>query len=595
MFLRTYFLMVAFTGCTPFPFFVKEQRSITLSQTSWLSVYSLDLDEFRYDLRRINTSITYLKSQVSRFTAIPFSGNLILKLQEEIDLIEHDASLYQAQVDNLLSLTTISHKARRGLFNAVGTVQKCLFGTVDDDDRQEIFSRLGQLDKTNDALLNTNEAQIHVLADLDHRISNTSKVVDDIIAKAKTITGLLISTNMTSINSRFEYLTHVLVIQSAFREILLSLGEAKFSLLDFTQALQESYANHLSYNLVSPGTLLRTLLTIQSKAKPHLVLPYSPLLEFLPSFYQIIKVHTLLTRSTLQIVLHIPLVRRGDHPYNLFQIYPIPVFHPSLNRWLLFTVPLDIIGINNVSHLYFLSSSSSFDCSSDLCSPDDIVLRTFNHTSCSLSIIRNDTSNIRDLCKREVFASPNKLIIFKVTGGWIFSTSEPVNYTLACPLKTGTYNISSYTFNGTGLVSLDRGCSIHSDDYVLYALEAADEIRENLISHHNVSLSYLLSPDENITLSEDLNITMSMFDNLVLHDKSDAVELSVLLQQVKIAKRDKLFRDSVTYGGPGLLFVLVSCLLAFCLWKCRSRRGAQKELTIMLNSQPPAPTTSASQ
>ncbi|KAI5703355.1 hypothetical protein M8J76_012450 [Diaphorina citri] len=86
-----------------------------------------------------------------------------------------------------------------------------------------------------------------------------------------------------------------------------------------------------------------------------------------------------------------------------------------------------------------------------------------------------------------------------------------------------------------------------------------------------------------------------MFDNLVLHDKSDAVELSVLLQQVKIAKRDKLFRDSVTYGGPGLLFVLVSCLLAFCLWKCRSRRGAQKELTIMLNSQPPAPTTSASQ
>lgn len=54
--------------------------------------------------------------------------------------------------------TLIPHRHRRGLFNFVGTIHKWIYGTMDNDDRQEIEDHLKTIDTNNhNIILNSNQ------------------------------------------------------------------------------------------------------------------------------------------------------------------------------------------------------------------------------------------------------------------------------------------------------------------------------------------------------------------------------------------------------------------------------------------------------
>lgn len=344
------------------PFYYEELRDITISETSWFTIYNIQLDSLRYDYESINVTIQCLKNDISKINESQVNNHLLLKLKQELELLEDDAKSYHSHLDNLLSLMlNPTQKSKRGLFNVVGTIHKYLFGTADDDDRQTIFGKLDFLERQSNSMLNNNEAQVQIMTHLDHRISNNTLVFNELIDKAKFLNHLLVSANRTEENRKIDQLFSPQEIESTFRELLLLLGEAKFSLLEFTQALQESYSNHLSYNLVRPQALMKALHNIELKASAHLNLPFIVNIDNLPSFYQLIKVHTVTNKYTLKIILQIPLVHKGDYTFLLLKMHPLPIYHSNIKKWIIYGLKKNLIAINNNTGLYFLTSSEEIN------------------------------------------------------------------------------------------------------------------------------------------------------------------------------------------------------------------------------------------
>uniref|UniRef100_A0A8D8X3W9 Envelope fusion protein n=1 Tax=Cacopsylla melanoneura TaxID=428564 RepID=A0A8D8X3W9_9HEMI len=584
-----YCLLTTLASTMAFPFFVEKDRSITIAHTSWLTVYSLNLDSFRYDIAQINNTLTLLRNKISKVHSTNHSEHLIGKLKEELSLLESEVSKYNEQIDNLLNLSPESTRSRRGLINAVGTLSKYLFGTADDDDRQQIFTKLNMLDKSNDMILNTNEAQIQVLTHLDHRISNNSKVINEVITKAKALTSLLISYNITNQNSEIQTIYQFLFTQSTLRELLLLLGDLKFSILEFTQALQQSNTNHLSYNLINPTTLIKNLAQIKNKAPPHLTLPYPITADSIHQYYSIISVHTLKVDNQIKIVLRTPMIYKGDQTYTIHKIYTIPVFNTHLDKWISYKPLENIIAINNKTQLYFTTTDSSLrqECgTSEICSLDEIILHTFNHHTCELSITLNDTKHIYKLCTREIFSTDYDLSVIKTKTGWLYSTKRPINYTLDCPRRPNTRSISTHTLEKVGFIKIDVGCTLRTSDLFLLATDTPGFIDANLTYLNTLSPSHIITQDEHLALSEDLNITLNVFNYLQSSDQSDALQLTTLLEQVRQAKREKLILEASKYGGTGIVMSIIIITSVICVIKCFSKNTTKKELTVMLQTAP---------
>ena len=534
--------------------------------------------------KKIKETMATLKSQINNLHSDHLTKPLQIKLIEEINLITKDVSLYSTELQDFLLLTSVpKSKDKRGLFNAIGTFQKYLFGLADDDDRQTIYSKLSMLDKTNDQLLNNNEAQIQIITSLDHRISNNTKVINEIIRKAQTITNALIASNITEQNKQFEKIYKFLNAQSTLQEILLLLGEIKSSLQTFSQSLQQSYTNHLSYNLIGPNILLKNLLNIKKKAPKHLELPLPLRSDTIYSFYPIIKVHTLLQDQKLIIILDIPMLNEGNQIYKILKIFPIPIYHPHIKRWLTFKLPENTLAINFDSRLYFTLPDNALESecdNSNICTFKSVIINTFQHQTCPLSIIRNETNNINSLCHREIFNTPNNIIVTKLNkAAWLYSTKEPVKYNLTCLTNS---SVNSSTFNATGTFTLNPGCYIETNDFLLQSPEIGSNTN-NLTLIQHISISNIISNEENFTLTEDPNITSSLFNDMIITDKSNEIQLTALLQQIRNAKREKQLLKISTYGGS-IVIILIIILISLCLLcKFRSRQIVQRELAVMLN------------
>lgn len=92
--------------------------------------------------------------------------NVISALESNIadlNLIE-EKGILSTELESLkhMTQTIIPHRHRRGLLNIVGTGFKWLYGTMDDDDRQNIEEHLKVIDENNHNVMINSNKQVHV-------------------------------------------------------------------------------------------------------------------------------------------------------------------------------------------------------------------------------------------------------------------------------------------------------------------------------------------------------------------------------------------------------------------------------------------------
>lgn len=123
-------------------------------------------------------------------------------------------------------------RQKRGLLNIGGTVQKWLFGVMDDSDRQNILQHLINHQENNHQIINTINQQININDNIQKSINNLKETIIDDREK---ITNTLNNINTYNNELRNEILYHDQIIKLKFLNdkidiILDSIASARYKL-----------------------------------------------------------------------------------------------------------------------------------------------------------------------------------------------------------------------------------------------------------------------------------------------------------------------------------------------------------------------------
>lgn len=113
------------------------------------------------------------------------------EIQETINAIDDNAKILLLNLDPIIKkeleairakLSIIQpkgpHRARRGLANIIGSAQKWLFGTMDDEDRQTITEHLKTLEENTDNSIGNLNKQISINSNLSESINHLKDIIE---------------------------------------------------------------------------------------------------------------------------------------------------------------------------------------------------------------------------------------------------------------------------------------------------------------------------------------------------------------------------------------------------------------------------------
>lgn len=129
---------------------------VEIINTTSILLHVINIREVRNILHNISENIQYLDI------------HSIQILQNEIDLIN----------SKIQTLIPKGHRDRRGLINAGGRLYKWLFGTMDDDDRQEISEHLSIIDQNSHNSINTLNKQIIINNSINKSLEHLKVAVE---------------------------------------------------------------------------------------------------------------------------------------------------------------------------------------------------------------------------------------------------------------------------------------------------------------------------------------------------------------------------------------------------------------------------------
>lgn len=145
---------------------IESNNGFTIIQTDIMTIpvtfnYTLHVVELN-DLENLLISIT---QSISELNNTQWSAPLDLDVQK----IQ----------DKLLTLHTNPHSInKRGLFNAIGTINKWICGTMDDEDRQLVNEHFQITDTNNHEIINTMNQQIHINANFNTSINTLKDTIE---------------------------------------------------------------------------------------------------------------------------------------------------------------------------------------------------------------------------------------------------------------------------------------------------------------------------------------------------------------------------------------------------------------------------------
>lgn len=165
-------------------------------------------------------------------------SNILYNIQENIktlsvDLKQHLLTQIKTIEAKIRSITPNYRRQKRGILNIVGDAQKWLFGTMNDDDRQQIEQRLNNNRINNLQTINTINRQIEINTNFNNSISILKETILDDRDKILSYINN-IQTHTNDIYSRLTYHDQLLKLQyleNKVDEILDNIASAKYNTL----------------------------------------------------------------------------------------------------------------------------------------------------------------------------------------------------------------------------------------------------------------------------------------------------------------------------------------------------------------------------
>ena len=411
---------------------------------------------FVHDLKPFKTLINQIKSDLTRTDEIMryrtnFYRNTnrtgyeetFRSLHVEVDILTDTYNSIYDSFDDFQSLSVDNQRNKRSLIPIVGQLMSTLFGTVSENDLDNINRNIKALASNQKQIIHDLDVSLSVLNLTRMQVAENRRSIMDLIVVIQKLDVKVLELGqlLEQKFARLEQFIHTYVqFKMILDEIRLTTQDAVFYLENLKSELNMLSMHHLSTSTISPKNLQKLLIEVESKLPNNFELPRNSRKDIW-YFYKTLTCVTYLEDNEIRIVLKVPLINTREE-YEIYRIHnlPLPMQHESTKQddiLLKYNLESEMLMVSkDKTEFSFLSENTFQMCNSyhfQLCNPETAFYQTNLNTFCVIALFKQNTHDIKTFCKQMVVLD-QKLPMTKYLsyGIWIVVTNKPLTFTLNC-------------------------------------------------------------------------------------------------------------------------------------------------------------------
>ena len=449
----------------------QKTNEVFINDAKWSVTFVHDLRPFQKLINQIKNDLVHTDEIVKTITNFYESSNMtgyvetFKSLHIEVDLL---TDTYNSVYDNFAeyqSLSVNGHRSQRSLIPIIGQLMSTLFGTVSENDLENINRNIKALAGNQKQIIHDLDVSLSVLNLTRMQVSENRRSIMDLIIVVQKLDRKIFDLQQVFSAKfvRLEQFVHTyLQFQMILDEIKQTTQDAVFYLESLKSELNMLSMQHLSTNTISPKDLKELLIEVESKLPNNFELPRNPR-KNIWYFYKTLTSITYLEDNEIRIVLKIPLINTKEE-YEVYRIYnlPLPMATKQTNIMLKYTLETDILMVSKDRSKFSLLTESAFHmCNSfhyRFCNPETAFYQANINRFCVVALFMQNQRDIKTFCKQMVILDQKlPLTSYLSYGLWIVVTNVPLTFTINCQShKQKTYDIKIES--PFGIIKLNNTC-----------------------------------------------------------------------------------------------------------------------------------------
>ena len=449
----------------------QKTNEVFINDAKWSVTFVHDLRPFQKLINQIKNDLVHTDEIVKTITNFYESSNMtgyvetFKSLHIEVDLL---TDTYNSVYDNFAeyqSLSVNGHRSQRSLIPIIGQLMSTLFGTVSENDLENINRNIKALAGNQKQIIHDLDVSLSVLNLTRMQVSENRRSIMDLIIVVQKLDRKIFDLQQVFSAKfvRLEQFVHTyLQFQMILDEIKQTTQDAVFYLESLKSELNMLSMQHLSTNTISPKDLKELLIEVESKLPNNFELPRNPRKDIW-YFYKTLTSITYLEDNEIRIVLKIPLINTKEE-YEVYRIYnlPLPMATKQTNIMLKYTLETDMLMVSKDRSKFSLLTESAFHmCNSfhyRFCNPETAFYQANINRFCVVALFMQNQRDIKTFCKQMVILDQKlPLTSYLSYGLWIVVTNVPLTFTINCQShKQKTYDIKIEA--PFGIIKLNNTC-----------------------------------------------------------------------------------------------------------------------------------------
>lgn len=425
----------------------QKTKEVFINDAHWSVTFVHDLRPFENLITQIKNDLIRTGEIVKVITDFYKRSNLtgyvetFESLHVEIDLLSDTYHSVYDSFDEYQSLSVDHHEVKRSLLPIIGQLMSTLFGTVSENDLENIDRNIKVLASNQEQIIHDLDVSLSVLNLTRMQVTENRRSIMDLIIVIQKLDGKIRKLEQTFEQKfvRLEQFIHTyLQFKMILDEIRLTTQDAIFYLKSLKSELNMLSMYHLSTNTISPKDLKKLLIEVESKLPNNFELVRNPR-NNIWYFYKTLTCITYLEDNEIRIVLKIPLVNTKEE-YEMYKIYNLPLPLISSNQTdvlIKYRLETETLMVSKDKSKFTLLSERTFQmCNSNhfqFCSPETAFYQTNINEFCVIALFMKNVHDIKTFCKQVVVLGE----ILPTTkylshGVWIIISNKPLTFTLNC-------------------------------------------------------------------------------------------------------------------------------------------------------------------
>ena len=427
----------------------QKANEIFTNDAHWYVTFVHDLKPYQGLINKISHDINSTNEIVQAVKDIYRKRNFYVyaetfkSLQIEADLLTDIYQSIYRTFENYKILHNGKHK--RSLLPFVGQLMSSLFGTVSENDLENINRNIDILADNQEKIVHDLKMSLSILNMTRVQVSENRRSIMDLIICVQKLDDKILELqhSVEEHFTRLEQFVHTyLQFKMIFDEIKLAVQNAIFYLENLKSELNILSLNHISINTISPVDLKVLLLDIESKLPNNYKFPENPRIDIW-YFYKTLTCMTYLENDQIRIVLKIPLIDTRE-TYEIFRAHNIPFpFHNTsvtntpVQLLAQHQLESEILMVSKNRESYALLAENDYNMCTGLkskfCNPKTVFYPTNMNKFCVMALFMKNEDDIKGFCKQTVILNVNLPFAKYLSDGiWIVVTNKVLHITISC-------------------------------------------------------------------------------------------------------------------------------------------------------------------